>query len=121
MTYQRLSDAFGVASGAVVSGVFVSVIVVGLAIAHEFHAVQEDRVEERDEQPDPQAHHEDEHGEAAGLGQRRPGDLLELGDRKSTRLNSSHVKISYAVFCLKEKKKNKITRLHVKKENKLYN
>src|SRR5690606_41165832 len=28
-------------------------------------------------------------------------------DRKSTRLNSSHVKISYAVFCLKKKKKNK--------------
>src|SRR5690349_25121556 len=33
------------------------------------------------------------------------------GDRKSTRLNSSHVEISYAVFCLKKKKKkkNKIT------------
>src|SRR5690606_41028492 len=30
-------------------------------------------------------------------------------DRKSTRLNSSHVKISYAVFCLKKKKKNKQT------------
>src|SRR5436309_12115758 len=30
-------------------------------------------------------------------------------DRKSTRLNSSHVKISYAVFCLK-KKKNKQTK-----------
>src|SRR5256885_8792928 len=30
------------------------------------------------------------------------------GDRKSTRLNSSHLVISYAVFCLK-KKKNKIT------------
>src|SRR5690606_35616744 len=30
-----------------------------------------------------------------------PKDLLE--DRKSTRLNSSHVKISYAVFCLKKK------------------
>src|SRR5207302_9212087 len=30
-------------------------------------------------------------------------------DRKSTRLNSSHVKISYAVFCLKKKKKNKKT------------
>src|SRR5690606_39837534 len=30
----------------------------------------------------------------------RPGS----GDRKSTRLNSSHVKISYAVFCLKKKK-----------------
>src|SRR5690606_40271296 len=29
-------------------------------------------------------------------------------DRKSTRLNSSHVKISYAVFCLKKKNKNKI-------------
>src|SRR5690625_5888728 len=28
------------------------------------------------------------------------------GDRKSTRLNSSHVAISYAVFCLKKKKKN---------------
>src|SRR5690606_22485242 len=29
------------------------------------------------------------------------------GDRKSTRLNSSHVKISYAVFCLKKKKVKK--------------
>src|SRR5437899_9622567 len=28
-----------------------------------------------------------------------------LGDRKSTRLNSSHLGISYAVFCLKEKKR----------------
>src|SRR3712207_8360245 len=33
--------------------------------------------------------------------------LLEtLGDRKSTRLNSSHANISYAVFCLKKKKNN---------------
>src|SRR3712207_9017504 len=30
-----------------------------------------------------------------------------LEDRKSTRLNSSHANISYAVFCLKKKKKNK--------------
>src|SRR3712207_7026266 len=30
-------------------------------------------------------------------------------DRKSTRLNSSHANISYAVFCLKKKKKKKIT------------
>src|SRR5690606_41454048 len=30
--------------------------------------------------------------------------LLNRRDRKSTRLNSSHVKISYAVFCLKKKK-----------------
>src|SRR5690554_6973527 len=29
--------------------------------------------------------------------------LVELEDRKSTRLNSSHVRISYAVFCLKKK------------------
>src|SRR5437773_6540439 len=32
-----------------------------------------------------------------------------FGDRKSTRLNSSHITISYAVFCLKKKKKKKIT------------
>src|SRR5690606_41449929 len=32
-----------------------------------------------------------------------PG-FFSWGDRKSTRLNSSHVKISYAVFCLKKKK-----------------
>src|SRR5437667_1344376 len=31
-------------------------------------------------------------------------------DRKSTRLNSSHITISYAVFCLKKKKKTKTTR-----------
>src|SRR2546430_5325057 len=31
------------------------------------------------------------------------------GDRKSTRLNSSHSQISYAVFCLKKKKKNNKT------------
>src|SRR5699024_12435887 len=30
--------------------------------------------------------------------------MLQFGDRKSTRLNSSHVSISYAVFCLKQKK-----------------
>src|SRR5439155_19103562 len=35
--------------------------------------------------------------------------VAEIRDRKSTRLNSSHVAISYAVFCLK-KKKNKYTK-----------
>src|SRR5690606_41535566 len=35
---------------------------------------------------------------------RRQQRRLETQDRKSTRLNSSHVKISYAVFCLKKKK-----------------
>src|SRR2546429_1558936 len=43
----------------------------------------------------------------AGRKLRRPGD------RKSTRLNSSHGYISYAVFCLKKKKKNKYYLLHV--------
>src|SRR2546430_11541575 len=32
----------------------------------------------------------------------------DIGDRKSTRLNSSHSQISYAVFCLKKKKKKQI-------------
>src|SRR5436305_11535329 len=46
----------------------------------------------------------------AGCGLHRPGLVLlpgkrRTGDRKSTRLNSSHVRISYAVFCLKKKKK----------------
>src|SRR3712207_6858483 len=35
---------------------------------------------------------------------------LVAGDRKSTRLNSSHANISYAVFCLKKKKKHNIRR-----------
>src|SRR5450830_718291 len=44
---------------------------------------------------------------------RKPGPVTylfepEAKDRKSTRLNSSHVSISYAVFCLK-KKKNKVS------------
>src|SRR5436309_7629129 len=37
----------------------------------------------------------------------RGGIGRSVEDRKSTRLNSSHVKISYAVFCLKKKKKKK--------------
>src|SRR2546422_10668061 len=50
-----------------------------------------------------------------GLGERREceaeavaDDDPKTGDRKSTRLNSSHGYISYAVFCLKKKKKIKI-------------
>src|SRR5258708_26768158 len=35
-------------------------------------------------------------------------DVGLLGDRKSTRLNSSHQIISYAVFCLKKKKKSRL-------------
>src|SRR5438067_8701066 len=35
-----------------------------------------------------------------------PASPIVVQDRKSTRLNSSHVSISYAVFCLKKKKKD---------------
>src|SRR5207244_7746757 len=45
---------------------------------------------------------------AAGLARRLPGGLDQCDpgpDRKSTRLNSSHQIISYAVFCLKKKNK----------------
>src|SRR3712207_9065388 len=41
---------------------------------------------------------------ARGRGQRA---LLRARDRKSTRLNSSHANISYAVFCLKKKKQTR--------------
>src|SRR6266540_1598675 len=44
--------------------------------------------------------------------------LLDLLDRKSTRLNSSHITISYAVFCLKKKKKKAIIILNNKKKQK---
>src|SRR5690349_22277513 len=45
------------------------------------------------------------HRDAVGLGERNSEVVGEVGtDRKSTRLNSSHVEISYAVFCLKKKK-----------------
>src|SRR2546422_1987862 len=47
-------------------------------------------------------------GLRAGRAERRPGQ-----DRKSTRLNSSHGYISYAVFCLKKKKKQDGTHIQV--------
>src|SRR5262245_64250893 len=52
-------------------------------------------------------------GNHVGAGRDRRGSDAEAengGDRKSTRLNSSHLGISYAVFCLK-KKKTKRTKL----------
>src|SRR5690606_40427436 len=42
-------------------------------------------------------------GDAGG---HAPLQVVDPEDRKSTRLNSSHVKISYAVFCLKKKRKS---------------
>src|SRR5256885_5444957 len=49
--------------------------------------------------------------------QRLP-DLAPQGDRKSTRLNSSHLVISYAVFCLKKKKKKIYLHMKYKKNRK---
>src|SRR5258707_7073173 len=44
-----------------------------------------------------------------------PADSIgRSSDRKSTRLNSSHANISYAVFCLKKKKTQKRPSLHTK-------
>src|SRR5688500_19883081 len=56
------------------------------------------------------------HVERAALEARHVELVLEVGrarevDRKSTRLNSSHLVISYAVFCLKKKKKARDTGL----------
>src|SRR5215813_14748974 len=50
-------------------------------------------------------------GASAGVGR-------ATADRKSTRLNSSHVRISYAVFCLKKKNISTIT-ITAKKKNKI--
>src|SRR5215813_14463686 len=58
----------------------------------------------------PGARRSDSRG-ARGFRRRRP-------DRKSTRLNSSHVRISYAVFCLKKKKNNYNASLILKKKKK---
>src|SRR2546426_7753021 len=46
-----------------------------------------------------------------------PTSKIESKDRKSTRLNSSHLVISYAVFCLKKKKKRENMRLSHKLQN----
>src|SRR3989442_11738773 len=56
-----------------------------------------------------------ENAERKRLGQMsEPERVSSLLDRKSTRLNSSHVRISYAVFCLKKKKKTEIEIMKMK-------
>src|SRR5690348_17527600 len=50
---------------------------------------------------------DDTHGETTGdIDDENAPRKPRGGDRKSTRLNSSHPSISYAVFCLKKKRKN---------------
>src|SRR6266568_2789823 len=57
-------------------------------------------------------HHVADHAQAIDLGIERAQAIRELlRDRKSTRLNSSHSSISYAVFCLKKKKIKKKLKL----------
>src|SRR2546426_2755646 len=51
----------------------------------------------------------EENGSEGKFSLRMPRRKSSVLDRKSTRLNSSHLVISYAVFCLKKKKKNKKT------------
>src|SRR5215211_606288 len=61
------------------------------------------------------------HADRVGAPGAEHGDLgrgLVRGDRKSTRLNSSHTVISYAVFCLKKKKKKRTRTLRLKKKKK---
>src|SRR5690349_23611317 len=55
-------------------------------------------------------------GALAGARTARAAGQGDLQDRKSTRLNSSHVEISYAVFCLKKKKKKKTDNTNRNKE-----
>src|SRR5215471_20109431 len=58
-------------------------------------------------------------GQRGGRGSQHPCDRdpAPAQDRKSTRLNSSHVEISYAVFCLKKKKKQKNSIRPLQKKN----
>src|SRR5947199_1208825 len=49
-------------------------------------------------------HGESQAGVGTGCSRARRPEICVPGDRKSTRLNSSHLGISYAVFCLKKKK-----------------
>src|SRR5438128_8026276 len=68
-------------------------------------------MEQRSRRPDPPpVCHAAVRAAVAEAARRAPGLPLfaggrSFGDRKSTRLNSSHGSISYAVFCLKKKKK----------------
>src|SRR3712207_7482155 len=73
---------------------------------------EEAQVGQRSADPERHQKHRENRLEGAGFRpsrepQQRP---REAQDRKSTRLNSSHANISYAVFCLKKKKKRHIDR-----------
>src|SRR5438445_3625811 len=58
--------------------------------------------------------------DATAPAQQHDRDTVGVGavDRKSTRLNSSHANISYAVFCLKKKKKKRNKKFQIRIQNK---
>src|SRR5256885_3290928 len=59
-------------------------------------------------------------GGRRGIGSRSPPvGVAEQLDRKSTRLNSSHLVISYAVFCLKKKKKSEYSSAYTNRASSL--
>src|SRR2546427_4949558 len=65
----------------------------------------------------PADHHDVPHARGPGTHEHRvpvPVErrIAEVADRKSTRLNSSHSQISYAVFCLKKKKSSAFSTAH---------
>src|SRR5437868_15300326 len=60
----------------------------------------------------PSGHHLARARAATMAGRHGCGPSARKVDRKSTRLNSSHVSISYAVFCLKKKKKKNLQYAH---------
>src|SRR3712207_6963199 len=66
-----------------------------------------DAQDQRVPEPIPPRHALDRNGRLRHLGSDKVHHPIDT-DRKSTRLNSSHANISYAVFCLKKKKLNAI-------------
>src|SRR2546422_7921079 len=77
-----------------------------------FRSLDEERIRRELEALDPMRLDAEEgkvalHGALADARPRRDAPHAPLGDRKSTRLNSSHGYISYAVFCLKKKKQKR--------------
>src|SRR5438874_227896 len=80
--------------------------------SHSNHGVRFGRHDQRREAIDRLARQERDEvvGRVVESGQPRVAKILTLPlieDRKSTRLNSSHVEISYAVFCLKKKTRSR--------------
>src|SRR5256885_9525579 len=79
------------------------------AFSHHHRAAQ--RIHRRHHAARPTAAHGVIEREADGAGRRcgRKERSARRSDRKSTRLNSSHLVISYAVFCLKKKRVDRLT------------